>query len=105
MACDVRMVFIYLKDCFGEMGERNLQQCTNNPESLKYLVTGPLQKKFPDPYWASPMAQWVKESACRRHRRCGFDPWVGKIPWRRKWQPTSVFVLEKSHGPEEPGRL
>ena len=22
---------------------------------------------------------------CRRHRRCGFNPWVGKIPWRRKW--------------------
>ena len=25
---------------------------------------------------------------CRRHKRCGFDPWVGKICWRRKWQPT-----------------
>ena len=23
---------------------------------------------------------------CRRHKRCGFDPWVGKIPWRRAWQ-------------------
>ena len=27
-----------------------------------------------------------------------FDPWVGKIPWRRKWQPTPVFVPGKSHG-------
>ena len=27
-----------------------------------------------------------------------FDPWVGKIPWRRKWQPTSVFLPGKSHG-------
>jgi len=27
-----------------------------------------------------------------------FDPWVGKIPWRRKWQPTPVFLLEKPHG-------
>ena len=27
-----------------------------------------------------------------------FDPWVGKIPWRRKWQPTPVFLLGKSHG-------
>ena len=25
---------------------------------------------------------------CRRHKRHGFNPWVGKIPWRRKWQPT-----------------
>ena len=32
---------------------------------------------------------------CRRHR---FDPWVRKIPWRRKWQPTQVFLLGKSHG-------
>ena len=29
---------------------------------------------------------------CRRLRRCRFDPWVGKIPWRRKWQPTPVFL-------------
>ena len=32
---------------------------------------------------------------CRRH---GFNPWVGKIPWRRKWQPISVFLPGKSHG-------
>ena len=30
--------------------------------------------------------------------RCGFNPWVGKIPWRGKWQPTPVFLLGKSHG-------
>jgi len=41
-----------------------------------------------------------KESTCqcRRHKRCGLDPWVGKIFWRRKWQPTPVFSLGKSHG-------
>ena len=27
----------------------------------------------------------------------GFDPWVRKIPWRRKWQSTLVFLPEKSH--------
>ena len=27
------------------------------------------------------------------------DPWVRKIPWRRKWQPTPVFMPGKSHGP------
>ena len=27
-----------------------------------------------------------------------FDPWVGKIPWRKKWQPTPVFLPGKSHG-------
>ena len=41
-----------------------------------------------------------KESACqcRRCRRCGFDPFVGKIPGRRKWQPTPVFLPGKSRG-------
>ena len=41
-----------------------------------------------------------KESArqCGRHRKCRFDPWVGKIPWRRKWQPTPVFLPGKFHG-------
>ena len=41
-----------------------------------------------------------KEPACqcRRYKRCRFNPWTGKIPWRRKWQPTSVFFPGKSHG-------
>ena len=34
---------------------------------------------------------------CGRCRRRRFDPWVGKIPWRRKWQPTPVFLPGKSH--------
>ena len=37
-------------------------------------------------------------SAGERCKRCEFDPWVGKIPQRRKWQPTSVFLPGKSHG-------
>ena len=31
-------------------------------------------------------------------RRPRFDPWVGKISWRRKWQPTPVFLPRESHG-------
>ena len=38
-----------------------------------------------------------KESACLCSR-CGFDPWVGKIPWRRIWQPTPEFLPKKAHG-------
>ena len=38
-----------------------------------------------------------KESTCQS-RRCGFNSWDGKIPWRRKWQPTPVFLPGKSHG-------
>ena len=41
-----------------------------------------------------------KEPACkwRRHKRHGFNPWVRKIPWRRAWQPTPVFLPGESHG-------
>ena len=46
---------------------------------------------------ASLVVQCGKESACQC-RRCEFDPWVGKIPWRRKWQPTPVFLPGESHG-------
>ena len=35
---------------------------------------------------------------CRSHKRYGFYPWVGKIPWRRKWQPTAVFLPGEFHG-------
>ena len=31
-------------------------------------------------------------------QRCGFDSWVRKMPWRRKWQPTPVFSPGTSHG-------
>ena len=37
--------------------------------------------------------------------RPGFDPWVGKILWRRQWQPTPVLLPGKSYGRMEPGRL
>ena len=42
-----------------------------------------------------------KESACNAGDTGGvsmFNPWVGKIPWRRKWQPTPVFLPENSFG-------
>ena len=35
---------------------------------------------------------------CTRRRRCRFDPWVGKIPWRRKRQPIPVFLPGECHG-------
>ena len=45
-----------------------------------------------------------KDSACycRRRKRSVFDPWVGKISWRRKWQPTQVFLPGEFHGQRSP---
>ena len=52
--------------------------------------------------WGQPVYRWLsgKESVCqwRRQRIHRFNSWVRKIPWRRKWQPTPVFLLGKSHG-------
>ena len=52
--------------------------------------------------YLSELARWLsgKESVCqwRRRRRCGFSPWVRKIPWRRTWPPTPVFWPGESHG-------
>ena len=48
------------------------------------------------------LPQWLSRQRihlqCRRYRRHGFDPWVGKIPWRSKQQPIPIFLHEKSHG-------
>ena len=38
------------------------------------------------------------ECQCSRRKRHKFDPWVGKIPWRRKWQPAPVFFPGKLRG-------
>ena len=50
--------------------------------------------------WGLPGGASGKEPACQcgRRKRQGFDPWVGKIPWRRAWQPTPLFWPGESHG-------
>ena len=37
-------------------------------------------------------------ATCLQCRIPGFHPWVGKIPWRRAWQPTPVILPGESHG-------
>ena len=51
------------------------------------------------PWWLS-----GKESTCQC-RRCRFDPWVWKIPWRRAWQLSPVFLPGEFLWTEEPGWL
>ena len=61
-----------------------------------------IHKCYTFPY-SFPGGSVLKESACnaRDHlqcRRCRFNAWGGKIPWRRKWLPTPVLLPGKSHG-------
>ena len=47
---------------------------------------------------ASQVALWLKKKKkfpCRRGRTHGFDPWLGKKLWRRKWQPTPAVLPGK----------
>ena len=54
---------------------------------------------YMDGDWDFPGGTSGKESTCKYRgcKRCSFDPWVGKIPCRRKWQPTPVFMPGESH--------
>ena len=73
--------------------------------NLEPIVQSEVSQKEKDKYCIS---GWVsgKEPACqcRRNKRWGFDPWVGKFPWRTAWQPTPVSLPGVLHG-QEPGRL
>ena len=40
----------------------------------------------------------VKNLICLLYRRPEFDPWVGKIPWRREWLPPPIFLPGEFHG-------
>ena len=58
-----------------------------------------MQKKEKEIYMGFPHGTVVKNPLANAgDARDVFDPWVGRIPWSRKWQPTPVFWLEKSHG-------
>ena len=49
---------------------------------------------------ASPVTQQLRICRqCRSHKRHRFDPWVGKMPWMRAWQATTVFLPGEYHGP------
>ena len=49
---------------------------------------------------------WLRrQRICLQCGRPGFDPWVGKIPWRRAWQPSPVLLPGESTWTEEPGGL
>ena len=57
-------------------------------------------------YMGSPGGTGGKEPACqfKRHKRHKFYSWVGKISWRKAWQPTPVFLPAESHGQRSLGR-
>ena len=50
-------------------------------------------------YYTSQVAQWLRiRLPMQVLRRPRFDLWIGKIPWKKKWQPSAVFLPGKPHG-------
>ena len=74
----------------GHIEKRLWSSCSQSPSlCLHSIKSVPFMGR---PWWLS-----GRESTCQC-RRHGLDPWVGKIPWRRKWLPTLVFLPGKSSG-------
>ena len=59
---------------------------------VRNLVKKDLQRDMADSWWLR------QERICLQCRIYGLDPWVGKIPWRSKWQPTPGFLPGEFHG-------
>ena len=113
-----RLHFHFSLSCIGEGNGNPLQRfCLENPRDggawwaavygvaqsrtrLKWLSSSIVNSDFPDSSVGNSGGASDKEPTCqcRRRKRYGFDPWVRKIPWRRTWQPTPVFLPGESHG-------
>ena len=65
----------------------------NNGNGLYLAETKAMTEGFP----GGSVVKKKKKSSCQ-YKRYGFDPWVRKIPWKRKWQHTPIFFPGKSHG-------
>ena len=80
----------------GGLQSMGLQRAQHNWSILAhvpYLISLLVEQGFPScARGKEPAFQW------RRCRRPRFDPWIGKILWRREWQPTPIFLPGKSHG-------
>ena len=75
--------------------EQNREKMRDGKQAQKQHRSLPIEK---DLYFGLLWLNWLKKKICLQCRRPGFDPWVGKIPWRRKRLPTPVFWPKEFHG-------
>ena len=101
-----KMCYVYLTEYYSDIKRNELLMPATTLMTFEKLMLSKITQTQKDKYFTVPfiwrLPQWFrdKESACqyRRHRRCGLNPWVRKIMWGRKWQPTPVFLSGKSQG-------
>ena len=82
-------LFILLYNFLLKYSSFTVCKCTSKWFSCTYIYKG-----FP----GGTLAKKKPTCQCRRYQRLGFVPWVRKIPWCRKWQPSPVFLPGKFHG-------
>ena len=84
-------------DTFAALKFKGVHTLNNLLGKLSSYFSVKLPRDFPSgPRGKEPICQ------CRRHERPGFNPWVEKIPWKRAWQPTPVFLPGESYGQRSP---
>ena len=81
----------------SQIALRVLQSGSGGKSIYKVLVKGEFSAMKDSFYKRFPGSSDSK-SVCLQCGRPGFDPWIGKVPWRRKWQPTPVFLPGESLG-------
>ena len=96
------LFFLYIFTYRGVKTTQLRLYCTYTVPSIPFSFNI-IYKRFPffkDIYiYPSQVVLLVKNlPANAGDKRCGFDPWVGKIPWRRKWQCTPVLLSGESRG-------
>ena len=106
---------MYIKYCCRQCGNTSLsllreKRCNSSLHvtkfmdyivSLCYTYTSLVPEQYSLPFTLRfPGGTSGKEHACqcRRHKRHGFSPWVGRISWRRAWQPIPVLLPGEFHG-------
>ena len=104
------MWYIYAVEYYSAIKKNEMLPCVTPCRDLEFIIWSDVSQKekyqrisLICTFQVAPLVKSLPANS--GYMRCGFDPWVRKIPWRRKWQPTPVFLPGESPGTEEPGGL
>ena len=91
---DWQNIYVFRLPCSSN-GKESAYNTGDQSQSLSPIKSIPEQVKKKCDYTSLGLRRW---RTCLEWGRPRFNPWVGKIPWRRKWQSTPVFLPGESYG-------